>query len=499
MLPEIEKSSVNAAVYIRVSTDEQADHGISIPAQKSRLVAFCQAQGWGIYGFYIDDGYSGKDLERPAITRLIEDAKLKKFNTVLVLKLDRLSRRQKDTLHLLEDIFDQYGIGLKSATEAFDTTTPFGKAALGMMAVFAQLERETIVERVKLAKKESARQGRFLGGPPPFGYRYDPANKKLVKDDLQAQVVRWIYGLYLRGQKGYQHIAGELENKGVPGPTNTRWNKNFVRKILTSPVYAGFIMHEGTLYPGKHEPVIEPDKWREVQSIIRDRGAARAAAANSTGLLSGIIWCGECGARMRVKNTWQNYPRTDPKKVIRYYVCYSQDGSARHMVRSRECKCGYKRAEDIESAVARELFRRSFDPDLLRQVIEETLVKNTGKNPARHELDKLNREINSVRKKIERWYDAFERGALDPEDLAGRIRELRDRKNKLCARCSELEVELKKEESRRANTEEILDLFRNLPLIWEEATPGERRQIVANLVKSVRVYKSNQVQVQFNI
>lgn len=193
----------------------------------------------------------------------------------------------------------------------------------GMMAVFAQLERETIVERVKLAKKESARQGRFMGGPAPYGYRYDNSSKTLQVNEIPAQTVKWIYEQYLKSGRGYQRIAEKLEESGVPGPTGIRWTKNCVRKILTNPIYAGLVGHKVTLYPGKHEPIIEPEKWHEVQSLIRDRGAARAATAVHTGLLSGIIWCAECGARMRVKN-WQNYPCTDPKKVIRYYVCYKK-------------------------------------------------------------------------------------------------------------------------------------------------------------------------------
>lgn len=490
---------VRAAAYIRVSTEEQAEQGISIPAQKSRLASFCQAQGWDIYDFYIDDGYSGKDLERPAISRLMEDAELKRFSTVLVLKLDRLSRRQKDILYLLEDIFEPNGIGFKSATESFDTTTPFGKAALGMMAVFAQLERETIVERVKLAKKESARQGRFMGGPPPYGYRVNSADKALEKDETPAQTVYWIYEQYLTGKRGYQHIADRLEESGVPGPTNMRWNRSCIRKILTNPVYAGFIMHQGTLYPGKHEHIIEPEKWHEVQAIIRDRGSIRASSANHTGLLSGIIWCGECGARMRAKNVWQNYPCTDPKKVISYYVCYSQDGSAPHMVRSPGCKCGYRHTDEVDGAVTRELYSYSFNQELILQVVEEAITKSSDKNSAKRALDKVNKEIAWVWKRIERWYDAFEKGTLDPEELADRIIDLRERKLKLQNQISELESRLKEEDACQARSEEVQALFNNFPLIWEEATPIERREIVVNLVKSVVIYQNHCVKVQFNI
>lgn len=490
---------ITVAPYIRVSTDEQAEQGISIAAQKSRLISYCKAQGWEIYDFYVDDGFSGKDLERPAMQRLINDARQKKFDAVLVLKLDRLSRKQKDVLFLLEDVLDPLSIGFKSATETFDTTTPFGKAALGMMAVFAQLERETIIERVKMAKKESAKQGRFPGGPAPYGYTYNYSSKNIELDELQAATVRWIYEHYLQSGHGYQYITVELENNGVPGPTNMRWNKNCIRKILTNPIYAGLVAHKGNMYPGKHQLIIEREKWEEVQALIKDKGSVRTNAPVHTGLISGIVWCGECGARMRVKNVWQNYPTTAPKKVIRYYVCYSQEGSARHMVRKAGCKCGYKHADEIENKVTAELYRYSFDQNLLRQVVEESLTNNTDKKTVLRILNQATKELSVIDKKLERWYEAFEKGALEPDELMERVKNLRERKIFLNNQIAQMESKLKQEETRQSNVEEVLEIFNNFPVIWAEATPQERREIILNLVKSVNVYKNDNVAVQFNI
>jgi site-specific DNA recombinase len=236
-------SRVLAAIYTRVSTDEQAEHGISLDAQKSRLIAYCQAQGWEIYDFYIDDGYSGKDLERPQIKRIIEDAQAEKFNAIVVIKLDRLSRRQKDVLYLLEDIFEKHNVGFKSATEPFDTTTAFGKAAIGMMAVFAQLERETIVERVRMAKKEAARQGRFGGGSAPYGYTYNIATKKLEVNDMQAEVVKMIYDIYNSG-KGFQLTADTLNKKGIAGPLSPTWHRDIKKRFCVT-------RFTQVLFPGK--------------------------------------------------------------------------------------------------------------------------------------------------------------------------------------------------------------------------------------------------------
>ena len=488
-----------AACYVRVSTDEQAEHGLSIPAQKSRLAAYSKSQGWNIYDFFIDDGYSGKDLERPGIKRIMQAAWEKKFDILLVLKLDRLSRRQKDVLYILEDVLEPNGIGFKSATESFNTTTPFGKAALGMMAVFAQLERETIVERIKIAKKESAKQGRFMGGPIPYGYRYNFKTKTLEIDEMQAKTVRWIDDQYLEGKYGYKHTSENLERRGIPGPTNMRWNSVCVRKILTNPVYAGLTRHGDDLYTGKHEAVIEPEKWQEVQALIKNRGAVRAAASVHTGLLSGIIWCGECGARMRVKNVWQNYPCKDPKKVVRYYVCYSQDGSSKHMIRDPNCRCGYKNAEVIESTVLQKLHNYSFDRKLLCQVIDEALSKNTSKEAILRAINQAKKDYDTIESKINRWYDAFENSAVKPEELMERVKELHKKRAYLKEQISEMENQIEEETQRSVSAGEVIELFKKFPVIWEEASRDERREIVVNIIKEVKVYKNNQVDVIFNL
>jgi len=488
---------MKVAAYLRVSTDEQAEQGISIPAQQSRLTAYCQSQGWEIFDFYIDDGYSGKDLERPAMQRLLLDAGAKKFDAVLVLKLDRLSRRQKDVLHILEDIFEPNGIGFKSVTETFDTTTPFGKAAIGMMAVFAQLERETIVERVRIAKKESARQGRFMGGIAPYGYRYNFTNKILEIDEMQAAIVRRIYALYLEHGHGYQSIEEELERQRVPGPTGKGWNKQEIRKILTNPVYAGLVSHQGVLYQGQQPPIIEAARWREVQALIRDRGAARAAANVHAGLLSGLIWCGECGARMRVKNTWQNHPCTNPKKVIRYYVCYSQDGSAKHMVTKAGCRCGYKRAEEIENKVIDALYHYSYDQELIQYVVDEANNMTDNKSLLAG-INQAQKDLAAIDKKLNRWYDAFEQGAVDPEDLMARVKYLRDRKAYLQRQLAALEKELQADNTRQNNTKARLELLANFPVIWEEADAIERRGIITNMIEKVKVFSDNRVEIDFN-
>lgn len=365
-----------AGAYLRVSTEEQVEHGLSLAAQKSRLLAYCHSQNWDIYDFYSDDGYSGKNLQRPAIQRLIGDCESKKLQSVVVLKLDRLSRKQRDVLYLLEDVLDKNKIGFKSVTEPFDTTTPFGKAAIGMMAVFAQLERETIVERIRIAKHEAAKQGRYLGGPIAYGYNYDPIEKIITVRIDEAAIVRKIFNNYLKELKGYQYIATELNEQKIPPPRSAaQWERGTVRCLLNNAFYAGFIEHDGVFYQGKHQPLISLKQWELLQQLrgMKNMKIASKPPKTCDNLLTGIIYCGECGARVRYKKI--NKSRQDTSARNAYYVCYSADGN-KEMQKAAYCSCGHKRAASVEDYVINALLQFRFDPQLLANIAQEKGVQS---------------------------------------------------------------------------------------------------------------------------
>ena len=161
----------NVAIYVRVSTQEQAAEGYSIQEQAERLTKYCEAHGWNITKVYTDPGFSGANRDRPALQLLCSDVKKNMFDTVLVYKLDRLSRSQKDTLYITEDVFLKNQIAFVSMLENFDTGTPFGRAMIGILSVFAQLERDQIRERSQMGHDARAKEGYFHGGGyAPSGY-----------------------------------------------------------------------------------------------------------------------------------------------------------------------------------------------------------------------------------------------------------------------------------------------------------------------------------------
>ena len=485
--------AIIAAGYLRVSTDEQAEHGVSLESQKSRIIAYCKSQGWNLHDLYIDDGYSGKDLNRPAMQRLIVDSKAQKIGAIVVIKLDRLSRRQKDVLYLLEDVFEPASVGFKSVSEPFDTTTPFGKAAIGMMAVFAQLERETIVERVREGKKEAARQGRFMGGPIAQGYKYNHETKKLEIDALQADVVHFIFNEYLSSGKGYQHIADCLNERNTPPPGSAKeWGKGTIRMMLHNPFYAGLVKHKGILHKGQHPAIIDEEQFYNAQKVQIIRSSYNPAA--ESGLLTGMIYCDECGARMRMKKVWKD-PRNH-KEQVTYYVCYSQDACSKVMIKDITCRCGYKRASEIDAAVIEYLHEYSRNPKLLKEITDKLLSSNTTKHLTKA-MAQATKELESIQRKLDKWYDAFEKNIISADDLVGRIKDLRENRSYLEQKIIEYTQMIDIKNSKTATTNEVIKTLRIFSDIWNNAAKEEHRQILLSFIDKIRISKDNNISIDF--
>ena len=485
-----------AAAYVRVSKEEQAEKDLSIPAQKSRIIAYCQSQGWDLLDIdsYVDDGYSSVTLDRPGMQKLLKDCSKRLFQVVVVVKLDRISRKQKDVLYLLEDVFEANKVGFKSVTQTFDTTNAFGKASIGMLAVFAQLERDQLIERIIDTKQEAAKQGRFQGGTPSYGYKHNPLTKSLEIDEAQADIIHYIYDRYLHGDTGYQAIADELnERKILPAKAKT-WSRAAVQKILTNPSYTGMTPYYDQLYQGKHQAIISQEQFDQVQKLLGSRN--KYLPSIHSGLVSGMIYCGECGARMRTKNVWQNHPCTDPKRVIRYYLCYSQDGSTHYMVRDPNCRCGYKQSDVIDAKVIAMLTDYSLSPQLVRKAMKEASEGSSSQAIGKTLSGSL-KELETLKKRIDRWYDAFERGALEPNELTERVRELRDRKATLEQEIIKCEEQIENEKLRSQSIAVFASLLRQFSVLWPKATPDERKIIIKNLVKEVRIYQDDHIDLVF--
>lgn len=233
--------SRKAAVYIRVSTEEQAKEGISIAAQKDRLTAFCNAKDLVIHDYYIDEGYSAGSLKRPELQRMLKELNEGKFRNIVVYKIDRFSRNLKDLVTILDD-FKKRNINFISATEPIDTTSAIGNAFMQIIGVFAELERGMVGERVKLAFEKKISSKEFLARPP-LGYKV--VDKKLVIDPENAEKVREIFNDRLNGIS-YKETCSRV---GIP--------KSTYYHILTNPIYCGILKYQKHILKGDFEPIID--------------------------------------------------------------------------------------------------------------------------------------------------------------------------------------------------------------------------------------------------
>ncbi|MFC1713667.1 recombinase family protein [Candidatus Poribacteria bacterium] len=226
---------MKAVGYIRVSTREQAEDGVSLDNQRKRIKLFCDAKEWELTGIYSDAGKSGANLKRNGVQELIDDCGSGKFDVVVIYKLDRLTRSVRDLGYLIEEVFDKTDVGFSSVSDNFDTTTPNGRLVLHILASVAQWEREIICERTK-ETTEYLRSERRKFSPLPLGYEAGE-DGRLIENENELAVVKKIKVLRKRGAS-YQKIADRLNDAGIPTKKNGQWYKATVRNVVNNPLYA---------------------------------------------------------------------------------------------------------------------------------------------------------------------------------------------------------------------------------------------------------------------
>lgn len=283
---------MRAALYCRVSTLEQATEGYSIGVQKEKLKHYANAQSYEIAGIYSDEGFSGKNLARPEMERLLCDVKSDKIDVVLIYKLDRLSRKVKDVLELVE-LFDKFSVSLYSLGENLDLSSPFGRAALKMSATFSELERETIVERMEMGKHARAKSGKYTcPGKPPFGYKLNRELDRLEIVQNEAEAIREMFVKYTEGcsfRKLYEYC--KLRFPDIKYFSNPMCCK----PIIERPLYAGYFNHCGELIKAVNcEPIISYETYLRAQEVV-ERNRTVREHDNTPYLLTGLITCGVCG------------------------------------------------------------------------------------------------------------------------------------------------------------------------------------------------------------
>jgi len=258
---------VKAAIYTRVSTEDQAKEGFSLGAQLEKLRSYCKARDWIIAEEYVDDGYSGRTVKRPEYSRMMEE--MEKWDVLLVIKMDRIHRNSKNFMFMMDHL-NKNKKEFVSMNESFDTSTAIGRFVMNIIQGIAQLESEQIGERVYIGMEQKAKiNGGILGFNIPYGYSYNEG--KLFINQIEAPAIKNIYSWYLDG-KSMGEITKMLNDKKVPTKKQGVWAKKMISTILKNPVYCGYLRWEKYINKSEHEQIITVQDFNTVQKIITNRG-----------------------------------------------------------------------------------------------------------------------------------------------------------------------------------------------------------------------------------
>lgn len=446
------------ALYIRVSTDAQAEEGYSIEAQKDMLEGFCKSKQITNYKFYIDGGFSGSNILRPKLEQLIIDIKNKLVKSVVVYKLDRLSRSQKDTLYLIEDVLNPNGTEFISLNENLDTSTSIGRAMLGIMSAFAQLERETIKERTRMGMKKRVESGLWMGGGKiPFGFDYDSKTGKLTPNN-DASTVRKIYKLYISGYST-NYIANTLCLK----------YDQLVIQILKRHLNYGAILYKGKLYENCHEPIIDKETYNLAMAEMKRR--SKIKSPTSKYLLTGLLYCGVCGAKLRYQK-WGNFSTK--------LVCYSQQKSKEYLIKNKDCDLPRFDSDKIEKLVLEDIFTLKPQSSAIKE--KESIEY----------IDSLKYRKNQTEKGLKRLYELYSKS--EDDILLKTIEEMKESLKQI-----EFKIETAKaEENKKSGNKSTLKNIENLKSIWDYISDKEKQLLIRSVINRVIVHK-DKIEVIYNL
>lgn len=407
---------MRVAAYIRVSTEEQADKGNSLTEQRERLSAYCTAMGWDTPIFYEDDGYSAKDMRRPALTDMLDDVKQKKYDRVITTKLDRFFRKLIDLLNTV-DFLDRYECQFISSSEAFDTSTPSGRLCLQLLGSFAEFERERIRERVKDNMMSIARAGNKVITRPCFGY--DVIDGVMTVNIEEAIVVRKMAAWALQGEGG-RAIAKRLNEAGIRSKEGTEWHDRVIREFLKRETLIGNFVYNKTYKKGtriitrpesewirlenQHEPILEEETHREIIHLFEGRKTVGRHINDDTYLLSGLLVCKHCGNKMNGKLNKSFSKKLNQTNMHYQYLC---DGYLKKAI----CYHHYIPRDGLETLIVKRIKEvANGTPGKLKLVVAKKERPALAKESLEAKLKKLDR-------KIQKQIEAYEEDLITKEAL----------------------------------------------------------------------------------
>jgi site-specific DNA recombinase len=449
---------MRAAIYIRVSTDEQSKEGYSLDAQIDKLEAFSYSQGWEIANVYREEGQSAKDMNRPQLKKLLKE--LDSIDVVLVYKLDRLSRSVADINKLLQT-FEDNNVSFKSSTEPYDTTTSQGKLLINIFASLAQFEREQLAERVYMGMTKKAELGQRNGGRAPFGYRLKDGI--LVINEKEAKIIQEMFRIYLSG-KGIRSIVLYLQQFGINKDIRTigRW--------LENPVYTGKTRWgnrskmETIIYSELTHPAIIDEKTFEKAQLVRNKRTIEGKKATSPFHFSGVLRCTRCGG-----------PLSGYFKKVRgtkHYICINKKNKGTcDLPMFTETALTKIFLDELKADDLEQFLRLSQDFNIEHEQNDQTYI-----------IKGLEQQLHAIKTRKKNWLMALGNGVISQKEYQEMTAEDTKKEQLISEQLAAIippEVKYDKES--------ILSMLEFIPLLWDTANDSEKKNFINELFETITV------------
>ncbi len=476
-----EVPKTRCAIYTRKSTEDGLEQEYnSLDAQRDAGEAYIKSQqgeGWEcLPNRYDDGGFTGANMERPALRRLLNDIEASRVDCVVVYKVDRLSRSLLDFARIME-AFDRRKVAFVSVTQAFNTASSMGRLILNVLLSFAQFEREMISERTRDKIAAARRKGKWSGGMPLLGYTVE--NSKLVVDEVEAERVREIFRLYLEYQSMLT-VAQELNRRGWHGKQWTTrkgecrggrvFNKNTLHQLLTNVTYIGKIRYKEEVHTGEHQPIVDRVTFDKVQDLLHRNGqnGGREVRNKHNALLRGLLHCGTCDCCMG-----HSYSKKG-NRLYRYYVCQNAQKSG-----WQQCPAPSLPAGEIERFVVDQIKAIGRDPSVIRDTLAQVRCQTE------LGIERLTAERSGVEREIRNDY--AELGKLAAVSVQGdpRLADAHDRIRIAERRVTEIDDELATLNSELIDEFEIVNTLKEFGELWKMLKPHEQSRIIELLIERV--------------
>ena len=493
-------------LYARVSTRRQAERELSVSAQLRAMRGYLREQGHEIINEYVDEGRSGRSARRPAFAQMIEDVQVYDVGFICVWKLDRIARNME-----ISASFDAYcrehDVKILSLQEPIDDS-PQGKLSARIFEGFAEFYSESLGQDIRRGKREAARQGYYPHGKAPLGYVKEPAgsppnsHKKLVPDKETAHVVIRMFEEMASGRTGTQ-IATGLNTDGVRTSGGRRWRPQRIYDVIRNPVYCGDIVVgkmelgiDGKHRPGRdpvliqdvHPPLVSRELFDQANEVLASRSGSYQQRSWDTSpyLLSGLCLCGLCGRHM-VGESAKGGKHS-------YYTCqqYLREGKEA----CSGVRVSKRRLESFVVARVRDvILQEEHLLDLTRMVNEELSHQRESIKQA---MASARQQVAGLESRLRKHYDALETGALEPRDVAPRLRELQQQLEVARRATARLETQSQEAHPLAIDAAMIREYVSRLRETLRHGTIRERRRILGGIIESVTV-DAERVEIKYGL